>query len=63
MSEETWKCRRCGEELTVKKVVFDYLNMNFSENLLRCPKCGRVLIPRELAVGKMVDVETQLEEK
>ena len=63
MGNEAWKCRRCGEELTVKKVVFDYLNMNFSENLLRCPKCGRVLIPRDLAVGKMVEVETQLEEK
>ena len=60
---EIWRCRRCGEALTEGKVVFDYLNMNFSENLLRCPKCGRVLIPKDLANGKMVQVESQLEEK
>lgn len=61
--EEGWKCRRCGCELSRQKVVFDYLSLTFSEELLRCPKCGRVLIPRDLAVGKMVEVEAQLEEK
>ncbi|BAK46450.1 Zn-finger domain associated with topoisomerase type I [Clostridium sp. SY8519] len=58
-----WKCRSCGETLTDQKVVFDYLSLNFSETLKRCPKCGRVLIEKELANGKMIEVETQLEEK
>ena len=63
MAEEVWKCRKCGCELQKKKVVFDYLSLTFSENLMRCPKCGRVLIPKELADGKMVEVEQLLEEK
>lgn len=63
MEKEIWKCRKCGIELTEKNVVFDYLSLNFSEKLPRCPKCGRVLVPQELANGKMVKVETQLEEK
>lgn len=61
--EKKWKCRRCGCELRQQNVVFDYLSLTFSEELLRCPKCGRVLIPRDLAVEKMVEVEAQLEEK
>ncbi|MBQ9022552.1 MAG: DNA-binding protein [Eubacterium sp.] len=63
MENEIWKCRKCGMELTEQNVVFDYLSLNFSEKLPRCPKCGRVFIPRELANGKMVEVEAQLEEK
>ncbi|MCI8992152.1 MAG: DNA-binding protein [Eubacterium sp.] len=61
--EEKWICRNCRCELEQRKTVFDYLSLTFSEELLRCPKCGRVLIPRELAIGKMVEVEAQLEEK
>lgn len=63
MGKDSWKCRKCGAELTEQNVVFDYLSLNFTEKLPRCPKCGRALIPRELAVGKMVEVEAQLEEK
>ncbi|SHJ26045.1 DVU_1557 family redox protein [Parasporobacterium paucivorans] len=61
--EEKWKCRCCGCELSKRQVVFDYLSLTFSEKVLRCPKCGRVLIPKDLAVGKMVEVEAQLEDK
>lgn len=60
---EKWICRKCRCELEQRKVVFDYLSLTFSEKLFRCPNCGRVLIPRELATGKMVEVEAQLEEK
>ena len=63
MENEIWKCRKCGRELTEQSVVFDYLSLNFSEKLPRCPGCGRVLIPRALALGKMAEVEAQLEEK
>ena len=63
MENEICKCRKCGMELTEQNEVFDYLSLNFSEKLPRCPKCGRVFIPRELANGKMVEVEAQLEEK
>jgi uncharacterized Zn finger protein len=63
MEKEIWKCRKCGTELTEQNVVFDYLSLNFSEKLPRCPKCGRVFLPKDLATGKMVQVEEQLEEK
>ena len=63
MEKEIWKCRKCGTELTEQNVVFDYLSLNFSEKLPRCPKCRRVFLPKDLATGKMVQVEEQLEEK
>ncbi len=63
MGDEKWICRKCRQELTEQNVVFDYLSLNFSAKLPRCPKCGHVFVPKELAEGKMVEVETQLEEK
>ena len=63
MEERKWKCRKCGEELVIKKTVFDYLERSFSENLPRCPKCGQVLISSELAAGRMTEVEEMLEGK
>lgn len=58
-----WMCRKCGKPLVKEKVVFDYLGHTFSEALLRCPGCGRALIPGDLAEGKMAEVETMLEDK
>ena len=49
----TWICRKCGEELQTKKTLFEYLEHNFSEDLPRCPKCGKLefyLPEMELAV-------------
>lgn len=61
--EEKWQCRKCRCELVDKKVVFDYLDHTFSETLKRCPVCGRVFIPVNLAEGKMTEVEEMFEEK
>ena len=58
-----WICRKCGEELQTKKTLFEYLEHNFSEDLPRCPKCGKVFISRELAEGRMAEVEVLLEDK
>ena len=60
---ETWRCRKCGAELTDKKVVFDYMGQNFSETIKCCPNCARPMIPVELAEGRMIEVEEMLEEK
>ncbi len=60
---EQWKCRKCGVPLETKKVVFEYLNNTMSHELPRCPKCGAVLIPGDLAEGKMAEAETLLEDK
>jgi predicted RNA-binding Zn-ribbon protein involved in translation (DUF1610 family) len=31
--------------------------------LWKCPECGKVLIPKELATGRMLQVEQALEDK
>ena len=58
-----WTCASCGEKLTVGKVDIDYLNSRFSVELPKCEKCGLVMIPEELALGKMLEVEQTLEDK
>ena len=59
----TWKCNLCNEALVTKKTVFKYLGRTFSHEVERCPKCGKVNIPIDLAEGKMAEVEEQLEDK
>lgn len=61
--KENWVCIRCNVPLQPGQVVFEYLGHTVSQELLKCPKCGRVLIPGDLAGGKMTEVETMLEDK
>jgi hypothetical protein len=42
---------------------FNYLKRSFRHKALRCPSCGQVFIPEELARGRMRDVEKTLEDK
>jgi hypothetical protein len=58
-----WRCRKCDEDLVVKKVVLDYMGHSISHDLPCCPKCGKVFISKELAEGKMCEVEQTLEDK
>ena len=60
---EGWACADCGEPLKPGKVDISYLGNSFPVELLKCPKCGLVLIPEELALGKMAEVEKALEDK
>ncbi len=39
------------------------MGRTFSENILNCPKCDLVLIPSDLALGRMSEVEELLEDK
>ena len=61
-SETDWMCA-CGEKLKPKKVNVDYLNSSFHVELMACEKCGLVLVPEDLATGKMLAVEQLLEDK
>ena len=63
MSEKKLMCSFCNVEMEMKKTQFEYLNHIFSTDILRCPKCGTSFIPEELARGRMVEVESQLEDK
>ena len=66
MAEETKKqyiCQNCGIAMVDEKVSFKYLKYNFSAPIPRCPKCGMICVPEELARGQMKEVETTLEDK
>jgi hypothetical protein len=47
----------------VSKVTIGYMGSAFDVDLQRCPSCGQVYIPEAIALGKMADVEQQLEDK
>ena len=63
MGARAWRCCKCGKELVLRKTVFDYLGHTVAHEVPACPVCGKVYIPRELAEGKMAEVEQQLEDK
>lgn len=58
-----WSCRACGEALAPAPVELEYLGSRFNVELPCCPACGLVLIPEELALTKMAEVEQLLEDK
>jgi hypothetical protein len=58
-----WVCARCGEALTLGEVEIAYLGSAFPVELWHCKRCGLVLIPEELALGRMHEVEKMLEDK
>lgn len=60
---QEWSCGACGKPLKPGKVAISYLGSSFPVDLLICPNCGLVLIPEELALGKMAEVEKALEDK
>jgi len=64
-SEEAagWICCKCKEKLKPGKVSVTYLGGNFEVELYKCPKCNNVFVDEELALGKMLEVEKELEDK
>jgi hypothetical protein len=60
---EGWLCAKCGVPLEMRKVEVSYMGSKYPVDLPRCPSCGLVFIPEELALGKMAEVEKLLEDK
>ena len=58
-----WSCAACGKQLEIVKVGFTYMKGNFEVPLPACPSCGLVMIPEDLATGKMAEAERILEDK
>jgi hypothetical protein len=56
-------CGKCGIALETIEGRFSYLGHDFSHPVRKCPKCGQCYIPEELALGKISEVETMLEDK
>lgn len=61
--ESTILCMKCGVYLKPGNVTLSYLGSSFPVELYKCPQCGLVFIPEELATGKMDKVEKSLEDK
>lgn len=58
-----WECGRCGVPLEIGPVKVAYLDTEQPVDLARCPRCGLVMVPEALALGRMVEVEQLLEDK
>ena len=58
-----WTCGFCQEKLQPGLVELQYVGSVFKVELPVCPKCSKVLIPEELALGRMLEVEQLLEDK
>jgi len=57
-----WQCS-CGGEMQPAVVNATYLQGGFSITLLTCTKCGTPLVPEDLCLGRMYEVERVLEDK
>ncbi len=63
MAQPTMICSACQVPMEPRKTDFTYLGHSFYTDILRCPKCGQVFIPEDLAKGRIAEVEMQLEDK
>jgi len=63
MENQVLKCGKCSRELQLKKAVFTYLGRSFSYEVPTCPNCGKIFISKDLAEGRMAEVEELLEDK
>lgn len=61
--QNTLHCGKCGSKLVSRQVNFNYMNRSFGHEVPVCPKCGKPYISKELALGKMAEVEMLLEDK
>lgn len=56
-------CDKCKIDLAPGKVTLTYLSSSFPVDLYKCPNCGLIYIPEDLALGKMDMAEKALEDK
>ncbi len=61
--QEKLICHLCQVELVETPVGFSYLGHRINHQVPACPSCGQVYITRELALGKIKEVEAEMEEK
>jgi len=58
-----WTCAKCSVGLVPEKKIFSYMGTTFSHEVLRCPVCGMIFISKQLADGKLAEIEKLLEDK
>ena len=57
------RCAKCDLEFELATVKIGYMKESFQVEMLQCPHCKQVYVPEDLALGKMADVEKELEDK
>ena len=62
-TERVWHCAQGDHALEPRSVTLSYLVAGFPVKLPTCLEHGLVLIPEELATGRMLEVELALEDK
>ena len=61
--QEQWFCDHCNKPLVMTTVRIAYLESAYPVDLPKCPHCGQVFVPENLALGRMAEVEKLLEDK
>lgn len=56
-------CEKCQLPLARARTKLTYQGIKFDAELLRCPKCGQTFVSEDLALGKMHELEIELEDK
>ncbi len=56
-------CGQCQEPLVKGSAKFSYMGNAFPVELPMCPKCKLIYVPEELALGRVLKVEKELEDK
>ena len=56
-------CEKCGVPFEKREVTLAYMGNSFPVELPRCPICGMVYVPEDLAMGKILRVEKSLADK
>ncbi|MDD4692386.1 MAG: hypothetical protein VB030_04350 [Eubacterium aggregans] len=59
----TLVCGKCHIPMEKGPVMLEYGGNGFPVELPVCPKCGFIYVPEALAMGKILKVEKQLEDK
>lgn len=60
---DNWTCVKCSCPVEMGDIKAMYLSGVFDVELLKCPQCSNVLVPEELALGQILEVEKELEDK
>ena len=63
LSEGELCCGQCHVPLENRPITLHYMGNDFPIMMPKCPICGQGLIPEELAIGKILQVERALEDK
>ena len=63
LSASQLSCAKCKQDLVPGKVTVSYLGNSFPLELLKCPSCGLVFVSEDLATGKMLQEEQEMEDK